>query len=152
MLESCGGNFPEGNYYGGGFRLIREYFQQRSCKHCDSNYAPGGIELIREEPGLLVVRVACLDCGKPLGIALVGINSGARPEPLVANARLGKEPNYVEAIHPRDWNKLDVKRLSERPQISYDDVLDAHEFFSGLGSDWQKHLPKNSRAARRQAV
>lgn len=154
MLESCGGNFPEGNYRGGGFHLIQEYFQQRSCRHCCRNYSPEGIELIREEPGLLVVRVVCSTCGHPLGIALVGINRGAKLEAARSGAGLVQPSGsyMVDRPYPRDWNKSDVKRLSGQERISYDDVLDAHEFFSELGGDWQKHLPKKFQRAGRQDV
>jgi hypothetical protein len=49
---------------------------------------------------------------------------------------------------PPDWTKKDIERLSPGPAISYDDVLNAHEFFSTLGSDWAKHLPKPKKAVR----
>lgn len=145
MLESCGGNFHEGSYRSNGFYLIQEYFQQRTCKHCCRNYAAEGIELVREEPGLLVVKVACLYCRQPLGIALVGVNGNAKVNALRSDAL-----SEASGSMPRDWSKGDVKRLSGLSRITYNDVLDAHEFFSSLDADWQKHLPKKGRVARRQ--
>jgi hypothetical protein len=41
---------------------------------------------------------------------------------------------------PADWTKRDIQKFTTMPAIGYDDVLQAHEFFQSLGSDWNKHL------------
>lgn len=46
---------------------------------------------------------------------------------------------------PVDWTKKDSKKFADKPAISYDDVLSAHQFFSNLGADWGKYLPKPKR-------
>ena len=148
MYESCGGNIPEGSSHGNGFELIKEYFQQRFCRHCNCNYAADGIELIREEPGMVVVRVGCSNCGQPLGIALVGMSGGTNANPTrQANGKVGKSlpPIEEDMPYPADWTKFDIQRLASKAKIGYDDVLDAHEFFAELGSDWQKHLPRKTK-------
>jgi hypothetical protein len=149
MYESCGGNIPDGSSHGNGFELIKEYFQQRFCRHCNSNYAADGIELIREEPGMVVVRVGCSSCGQPLGIALVGMSGGNSKAARSASGKPAKSlPPIEEDIpYPADWTKVDIQRLANKPSIGYDDVLDAHEFFSNLDSDWQKYLPKKTKKA-----
>lgn len=134
MIESRGGDFHEGRYTSG-FELIQEYFQQQLCRHCSRQYAPEGIELIREEPGIVVVRVGCSACGRPLGIALVGLS--------------GKQKAAPRKAHPDDWSKGDVERLAPLPPISYDDVLDAHHFFSSLTDNWQQLLPARKRHKQR---
>lgn len=149
MFESCGGNF-EGRKHGNGLQLIREYFQQRTCRRCRRKYSPEGIELVREEPGILVVRVSCNSCGEPLGIALVGVSTkqDGTTEKITpgSSGRIhGKQHLIPPAPHPADWSKADIKRLSPLSPISYDDVLDAHEFFNGLDSDWHRFLPERSR-------
>lgn len=85
---------------------------------------------MREEPGMLVVKVGCSSCGKPLGVAIVGTNTVLRE----ANADI-----------PGDWTKKDIKRLANMPKITYDDVLSAHQFFEDLGADWSKHLCRTKR-------
>lgn len=151
MFESCGGNFPEGSSQGNGFHLIQEYFQQRTCKHCCQNYSSDGIEFIREEPGMVVVRVSCSSCGQPLGIALVGMSNSNRSVSGKRSRIPDKTyPPLAEDIpYPADWNKGDIARLSKASRISYDDVLDAHEFFSNLGADWHKYLPKRTKKSAR---
>lgn len=119
-----------GKYYGGGFQAIQEYFQQKACRYCANAYSSEGIQLLREEPGVLVVRVSCRSCGHPLGVAIVG-----------TAPRFQKEKREC----PPEWTKRDVDRLSAVPAISYDDVLEAHQFFTNLGADWAKHLPKAKR-------
>lgn len=119
-------------YHAGGFQAIQEYFQQKFCRFCAHPFASEGIQLLREEPGVLVVRVTCHTCSKPLGVAIVG-----------TAPRNQKERPKV----PHDWTKKDIEKLSNRAPITYDDVLDAHSFFNQLGSDWSKLVPRAGRAA-----
>ena len=121
-----------GKYYGGSFQAIQEYFQQKFCRSCNNPFTSEGIELLREEPGILVVRVGCSVCGRPLGVAIVGT---------------GPKAEQQRTKSPFDWNKRDTEKFTGKPAISYDDVLEAHEFFSGLGPDWSKHLPRVGRAS-----
>jgi hypothetical protein len=119
-------------FQGGSFQAIQEYFQQKFCRNCANLFSSDGIQLLRQEPGVLVVRVTCQSCGHPLGVAIVG----CAPEKISKKTTL-----------PLDWSRRDAERLSSKPAISYDDLLSAHEFFADLGADWTKHLPKTGRAA-----
>mgnify|MGYP000087078360 FL=1 len=121
-----------GNLHGGSFQAIQEYFQQKECRFCSNAFRPDGIQLLREEPGVLVVRVTCSTCGHPLGVAIVGTTPKATKAP---------------STTPRDWTKRDRDRLVGLPPITYDDVLNAHQFFKGLEPDWTKHLPKVGKAS-----
>lgn len=111
----------------GGFQAIQEYFQQKVCRFCSRQYTDDGIELLRQEPGVLVVRVTCNHCGQPLGVAIVGTTPKAQ--------QTQKKRAFSE------WTKKDRMRLEDKPKITYDDVLTAHQFFQNLGSDWSKYLP-----------
>lgn len=120
-----------GSFHGGSFQAIQEYFQQKLCRFCNHSFRAEGIQLLREEPGLMVVRVGCSSCGRPLGVAIVGTGASA-----------GKtRPRY-----PAEWTKRDFERLASKPAITYDDVLSAHEFLACLGADWSRHLPQFRRA------
>jgi hypothetical protein len=120
-----------GKFYGGNFQAIQEYFQQKFCRFCSNPFTSEGIELLREEPGILVVRVGCSVCGRPLGVAIVGT---------------GPKTGQTKQKSPFDWSKRDNEKFANQPAITYDDVLAAHEFFSGLGPDWSKHLPRTGRS------
>lgn len=37
----------------------------------------------------------------------------------------------------------DIERLSDLPAINDDDVLEAHEFFENLDSNWMNHIPEH---------
>jgi len=119
-----------GNLHGGSFQAIQEYFQQKSCRFCDHPFTSDGIELLREEPGILVVRVGCSVCGRPLGVAIVGT---------------GPQPAPSKPKHPAEWTRRDCERLAGKPAITYDDVLSAHQFLSSLGPGWSRQLPRHGR-------
>jgi hypothetical protein len=72
MSASYGENNPRG-IHGHGYEAITAYFAQRSCRMCSQPYQADGIQLVREEPGVIVVKVDCTSCGQPLGIALVAV-------------------------------------------------------------------------------
>jgi hypothetical protein len=38
-------------------------------------------------------------------------------------------------------SKREEEKFSEMTPISSDDVINAHDFFASLGSDWMRHLP-----------
>jgi hypothetical protein len=142
MSASHGENFPQG-IHGHGFEAITAYFEQRSCRACAQPYRADGIQLVREEPGVVVVKVDCTSCGQPLGIALVAVNqTPGEPQPKNPTCMHGRPALAVVKNHPREWTKRDADRLADKPKIDYDDVLSAHEFFDSLGDDWAKHLPK----------
>jgi hypothetical protein len=122
-----------GTFPGGSFQAIQEYFQQKSCRNCANHFAAEGIQLLRQEPGVLVVRITCLACGHPLGVAIVGTNPNTS--------------NRTRAELPLDWTRRDADRLLSQSPITFDDVLNAHHFIDSLGADWQRHLPKIGRAA-----
>ena len=121
-----------GNLHGGSFQAIQEYFQQKECRFCSHPFKADGIQLLREEPGVLVVRVTCSTCGHPLGVAIVGTTP---------------KTEKAQSTHPRDWTKRDRDRLVGLPPITYDDVLNAHQFFKSLDTDWRKHLPRVGKAS-----
>ncbi|PWT96555.1 MAG: hypothetical protein C5B53_09455 [Candidatus Melainabacteria bacterium] len=120
-----------GKFQGGSFQAIQEYFQQKFCRNCDCQFASEGIQLLRQEPGVLVVRVTCKACGHPLGVAIVGT---------VLESNNNKEP-----VLPADWSRKDAERLAGKAPISYDDVLEAHQFFDQLGANWAQYLPKTGK-------
>lgn len=140
MSAPHGENFPRG-IHGHGFEAITAYFEQRSCRACSQPYRADGIQLVREEPGVVVVKVDCTSCGQPLGIALVAVQP-QREMPSNPTCMHGRPSSAPAKKNPPEWTKRDADRLGGNPTINYDDVLSAHEFFSNLGDDWAKHLPK----------
>ena len=96
---------------------LRVLFSNLCCSQCKNGFDEDSIEIVRQESGLLVVRLVCKYCGKSFGTAFLGLS----------NLEVKSEPLEVE----------------DGPEpISYDDVIDAHRFIRDLDEHWQDHLPK----------
>lgn len=108
-----------------GFESVQEFFCSMHCSRCQESLKPDGISLVREEENFYVIKITCVDCNQPVGLAIVGIS----PQD-VENERLLPAPS----------GQLEVVEEDGPPPISYDEVIDAHQFFSDLGSDWMKHI------------
>ncbi len=98
------------------------------CSKCNSSFKPEGISLLREEENFYVVKIVCTECEQPVGIAIVGIKSHQKEE--------DQTPELTHEVQLPDDN--------ESPPITYDEVIDAHKFFSSLGPDWMKHLQQRA--------
>ncbi|NLF84149.1 MAG: hypothetical protein GX568_09235 [Candidatus Gastranaerophilales bacterium] len=106
--------------------IIQKFFSGLKCGRCDSFFDKDSIELVREEENNIVVRITCSACGKNLGLAILGIESGEYKNSL--------------KFETDDESSLINDDLPANP-ITYEEVIKAHEFFSGLGADWMKYLP-----------
>ncbi len=98
---------------------LKRLFSGLCCSVCRHDFDEEAIIIKREEENLLVLQIVCPECGKSFGIALLG--SGAL------------------AIKDKEDDELQIQE-SPKP-ITYDDVLDAHNFIENLEKDWTKYIP-----------
>lgn len=148
------------------FSLIQQYFTQLACQYCHEHFDPDGIELIREQEGFYVVSVSCNDCGKHNGVAMVRVEAADDSDHDefdhaagyagahgfgASEGKMGKSKSFANAIAKGMKRKKafpdpeltpkEKKRLSHYEPIGYDDVLDAHAFFSNLDGGWMSLIP-----------
>lgn len=98
---------------------IEKLFSNLCCSNCKHDFDKDSIIIKREEKGLLVLQIVCSNCGKSFGLALLGTGNISVKED-------------------------DALTIQDCPQpISYDDVLDAHEFINKLDYDWSKYIPED---------
>ena len=98
---------------------FNKLFGNMCCSVCHHDFDENAVEIKREEDNLLVLKIACPECGKSFGLALLGAG---------------------EEIIKED----DALTFQECPQpINYDDVLDAHNFIDNLEKDWTKYIPED---------
>ncbi len=98
---------------------FKRLFSGLCCSNCRSDFDEESIIIKREEKNLLVIQVVCQKCGKSFGLALLGTGT--------------------LSVKDKEDDEL---VLQECPlPISYDDVLDAHEFIDKLDNDWTKYIP-----------
>jgi len=111
------------------FEFIKKFFENLKCSGCDSFFKEEAVQLIRQEDNNIVVRVTCTECGKALGLAILGTDRN-------------EFKNSVEFEKTTDLPAFLESSIPAEDAITYEEVSEAHKFFSGLGSDWAKYLPK----------
>lgn len=126
------------------FSVVQEHFRKLRCAHCNEAFTPEGVKLLREEKDYWVVRVHCTACNQPAGVAIVGVEyeSSDVTAPAEASREAAVGSTRVRGIFS---SRREEEKFAGMPPISQDEVLDAHSFFTGLGSDWMSQLPKKSR-------
>lgn len=127
------------------FSVVQEHFRKLRCAHCGEPFTPEGVKLLREEKDYWVVRVHCTACNQPAGVAIVGVEYEGGSETKEAAPAAAAAPAPVNRSRGVFSSRREEERFNSLPPISLDEVLDAHSFFSDLGDDWMKHLPKKPR-------
>ena len=107
--------------------FINDFFAHVKCSSCHEFFKEDSVHLVRQESNNIVVRIVCSTCGKNLGLAILGIDRSEYKNSLKLSS---------------DSSDVPISANNEEDPITYDDVIKAHQFFSGLGDDWSKHLPK----------
>jgi hypothetical protein len=129
------------------FTVVQEHFRKLRCAHCQQSFTPDGVKLLREEKDYWVVRVHCTGCQQPAGVAIVGVEYETGDMSLAE--KIEREPVGAVSTSQRVRGVFSSRKEEDKFQqmtpISCDELLNAHDFFKNLGSDWMRHLP-NSRA------
>jgi len=109
--------------------LIRKFFENIKCSQCDNFFTRDSVQPIRIEENNVVVKILCSLCGKNMGLAILGID----------------REEYKNSIKfHSDGETVEGTDLPDDP-ITYEEVAEAHKFFSSLGSDWMKFLPEKDK-------
>ena len=98
---------------------LKKLFSGLCCSVCRHDFDESAIYIKREEKNLLVLQIICPECGKSFGLALLGTGS--------------------LSIKDKEDDELVIQNCPE--PITYDDVLDAHNFIDKLEKDWTKYIP-----------
>jgi hypothetical protein len=112
--------------------IVKDFFSNIKCTQCQNYFEKESINLVRHEYNYTVVRVTCSVCGKNIGMAILGLDKNSMHQSL--------EP--IEEPKKSKTNKKAIKEDNPCDPITYDDVIDAHNFFYSLGEDWTKFLPE----------
>jgi|GEM_PF-489563 len=112
--------------------IIQKLFNNFKCSGCDNYFAKDAVEVVRREENNIVVRVECTYCNKNMGLAILGLDSGEYKNSL-----------KFQKFQCEDEDKCLKQDIPDDP-ITYEEVMEAHKFFSSLGSDWIKHLPERN--------
>lgn len=100
-------------------KKFEKLFGNLCCSQCKSGFDEDSITIKREEKDFLVVSLECKHCGKNFGAAFIGFSG----------------------IDVKEVEPLEVVQGPE--PISYDDVIDAHNFIKDLDKNWSKYMTNN---------
>lgn len=114
------------------FEIVQDFFCSMHCSSCNKLFKPDAIKLLKQEYNFLVVKITCTECDQPVGLAIVGV----QPRYDIKQDTWGKE---IPASYTHPTSEEPVK-IKEPLPITYDDVVEAHKFFSTLGPDWMKYI------------
>lgn len=143
------------------FAIIQNFFTKMRCQQCNLNFETEDIQLESEAEGYYVVSLECHHCGCHNGTAAVGVEAGACLEDLMALESSDIADIFAAATQQRvetpkrkrfkrfkdpEFTEADRRRLALLEPIDEEDVLNAHQFFEDLDSDWQKHIPQSLRS------
>ena len=106
-------------------KKIVKMFDDLCCSQCHSEFFEDSIEIVRQEDNLYVVKIVCANCHKSFGLAMLGVN------PVDFKA---------DVFNKFSDDDLKLKIDEEGEPISYDDVLDAHEYIKNLDENWYNFI------------
>ena len=100
---------------------IKKLFENMCCSSCGNDFEESSFSILREEECFCVIQVICIHCNKSFGLAFLGYKPLEEKE--------------------KEFEPLDI--IEGLPPISYDDVINAHNFIKKMDKDWTKHIPKD---------
>ncbi len=134
-----------------------------SCSHCGESFDESCIGLLEISYDTVMVRIVCKNCGKKYVLAFMDLNfsffDAAFGMPLKADEvserreRTEKEPIenssnddfdgvFTDEFDPGLYFSCKKETPKELDKITYDDVLEAHEFIQNFEENWRRYLDK----------
>lgn len=131
-----------------------------SCSHCGEHFDESCIGLLEISYDTVMVRIVCKNCGKKYILAFMDLNfsffDAAFGMPLKADEdekENAKEPVknsskddfdrvFADEFNPGLYSGCKNETPKELDKITYDDVLEAHEFIQNFEENWRRYLDK----------
>jgi hypothetical protein len=102
---------------GGQERLLKQLLSTYRCQNCNRRFDRDRFGVVARHEKLWVVSAKCTKCHSQQ-MFWVSLKDGVQPA-------------------PNEVTPLERRRLEALPQLSYDDVLDMHEFLSRFDGDFR---------------
>ncbi len=110
-------------------RFLREQAKGYDCNVCGENHARSDIRVLGKLESAWIVRVTCSKCQTSFKLLVVVDDKHAAVSPV--REEQGQAP----------------PRARRRPPVSFDEVLDAHEFLRTYGGDVRSLFKRRERVA-----
>lgn len=136
-----------------------------SCSHCGEHFDESCIGLLEISYDTVMVRIVCKNCGKKYVLAFMDLNfsffDAAFGMPLKTDEAYNaqeyteKEPakkaaeedeifsaEFSGEFDPGLYFSCKKETSKDLDKITYDDVLEAHEFIQNFEENWRRYLDK----------
>ena len=113
-------------------RFLREQAKGYDCSVCGQNHARSDIRVLGKLESAWIVRVTCSKCDTSFKLLVVIDEERANVSPV------------QQPAEPR-------KERRRRPAVSFDEVLDAHEFLKGYDGSVSEMLERGGQPAERDS-
>lgn len=135
-----------------------------SCSHCGCGFDESCIGLLEISYDTVMVRIVCKNCGKKYVLAFMDLNFSffdatfGAPCPDMKECGIENGKDYILNEKEPEEGDLDIgisnrndfgfyfEYTKEPPKnldkITYDDVLEAHDFIQNFEENWRRYLDK----------
>lgn len=127
-----------------------------SCSHCGTRFDESCIGLLEVSYDTVMVRIVCKECGKKYVLAFMDLNfsffeaSFGAPSVIESFSECNKKDteqnndilNGEEVFFDKFYFEDKKENSKCLDKITYDDVLEAHEFIQNFEENWRRYLDK----------
>lgn len=126
-----------------------------SCSHCATNFDESCINLLEINYDTVMVKIVCKECGKKYILAFMDLNFSFFDATLGMPGAFEKsnkceekeetecEMPYVDIFDPGFYfEDMKHKPCEHLDKITYDDVLEAHDFIQNFEENWRRYMDK----------
>jgi hypothetical protein len=97
------------------FKLL---FKNLCCSKCKNDFDEDSIKSVHKEKDYNVIHLVCSKCGKDFGLAFLKLSDNISD----------------------NENDIELKDSRNKPPITSNEVIDAHEYIKDFENNWKKFI------------
>lgn len=127
------------------------------CAQCGCNFDPECAKILNTGNDTIIIKVTCNGCGKKYALAFMDLTFPMFAQSL-DGARAGSDTNFEaketskttsledEHCFEENYPYISKKHIKTKNlgKITYDDVLEAHDFIQNFEENWRRYMDKRN--------